>query len=124
MGSFAGWNFAGSFAYSYVNEGLNIVLNLFGGVVVNAARTIAYQIKNAITTLLYNVMLAIQPQATQLYAKGEFNSFFKMLFVGARVVVFFYLSIAFPVYFYIRRYSIYWLTTVPEHTIAFCTDYI
>ena len=36
---------------------------------------------------------------TQLYAKGEFNSFFKMLFVGARVVVFFYLSIAFPVYF-------------------------
>ncbi len=45
MGSFAGWNFAGSFAYSYVNEGLNIVLNLFGGVVVNAARTIAYQIK-------------------------------------------------------------------------------
>lgn len=102
MGSFAGWNFAGSFAYSYVNEGLNIVLNLFGGVVVNAARTIAYQIKNAITTLLYNVMLAIQPQATQLYAKGEFNSFFKMLFVGARVVVFFYLSIAFPVYFYIE----------------------
>lgn len=119
MGSFAGWNLAGSFAYSYVNEGLNIVLNLFGGVVVNAARTIAYQIKNAITTLLYNVMLAIQPQATQLYAKGEFNSFFKMLFVGARVVVFFYLSIAFPVYFYIEDILSIWLTTVPEHTIAF-----
>ena len=90
----------------------------------NAARTIAYQIKNAITTLLYNVMLAIQPQATQLYAKGEFNSFFKMLFVGARVVVFFYLSIAFPVYFYIEDILSIWLTTVPEHTIAFCTDYI
>ena len=57
MGSFAGWNFAGSFAYSFVNEGLNIVLNLFGGVVVNAARTIAYQIKNAITKVCQNAPL-------------------------------------------------------------------
>ncbi len=65
-------------------------------------------------------MLAIQPQATQLYAKGEFNSFFKMLFVGAQSGCFlFYLSIAFPVYFYIEDILSIWLTTVPEHTIAF-----
>lgn len=70
MGVFAGWNFAGNLAFALVNEGLNILLNLFGGVIANAARSIAYQVKNAITTMLSNIMIAIDPQATQLYARA------------------------------------------------------
>ena len=38
MGSFAGWNMCGNVAYILFTQGLNILLNMFFGPVVNAAR--------------------------------------------------------------------------------------
>lgn len=119
MATFAGWNFAGNLAFAMVNEGLNILLNIFGGVVANAARSIAYQIKNAISTLLSNAILAVEPQATQLYAKGDYNSFLKILFTISKVIAFFYLLIGFPLFFYTKEFLCIWLNDVPQYTIEF-----
>lgn len=119
MGTFAGWNFAGNFAFALVNEGLNILLNLFGGVVANAARTIAYQIKNAITTILSNVILAIEPQATQLYAQERQKKFYNLLFTASKVIAFFYLLIAFPLYFYTQDILQIWLGEIPQYATDF-----
>lgn len=119
MGTFAGWNFAGNFVFALVNEGLNILLNLFGGVVANAARSISYQVKNAITTILSNVVIAIEPQATQLYAQKELDKFYKVLFTGSKVIVFSYLFIALPLFFYTEEIFGLWLGNIPEYTIKF-----
>lgn len=119
MGYFAGWNFAGNLIFSLVNEGLNILLNIFGGVVANAARGIAYQVKNAITTLLNNVMIAVQPQATMLYAQGESAKFFTLLFSASKFLLFLYLCIAFPLYVYTEEILAIWLVQVPEYSVSF-----
>lgn len=119
MGVFAGWNFAGNLAFALVNEGLNILLNLFGGVIANAARSIAYQVKNAITTMLSNIMIAIDPQATQLYAQGEKQKFYSLLFTASKIIVFFYLMMAFPLYFYIHEILQIWLGTIPQYAPEF-----
>lgn len=120
MATFAGWNFAGNLAFAMVNEGLNILLNIFGGVVANAARSIAYQIKNAITMLLNNAVLAIEPQATKSYAKGEKNTFLKILFTISKVIAYLYLLIGFPLYFYTENILQIWLNNnIPEGSIIF-----
>lgn len=119
MGTFAGWNFAGNLAFALVNEGLNILLNLFGGVVANAARSIAYQLKGAISMILSNIMLAIDPQATQLYAQGETKKFYHLLFTASKIVAFMYLIIAFPLYFYVEEVLRIWLDDTPQYASLF-----
>lgn len=119
MATFAGWNFAGNLAFAIVNEGLNILLNIFGGVIANAARSFAYQIKNAISTILSNAILAVEPQATQLYAKGDYNSFLKVLFTISKVIAFFYLLIGLPLFLYTKEFLHIWLNSVPQYTIDF-----
>lgn len=119
MGTFAGWNFAGNLAFALVNEGLNILLNLFGGVIANAARSIAYQVKNAITAMLSNIMIAVAPQATQLYAQGEKQKFYSLLFTASKIIVFFYLMMAFPLYFYTHEILQIWLGTIPKYAPDF-----
>lgn len=119
MGTFAGWNFAGNLAFALVNEGLNILLNLFGGVIANAARSIAYQLKGAISLILSNIMLAIDPQATQLYAQGETKKFYYLLFTASKIVAFMYLVIAFPLYFYVEEVLRIWLDDTPQYASLF-----
>ena len=69
--SFAGWNFFGNTMFSMVNEGINMMLNIYGGVIANAARGIAYQIKTAVGQLSGNVLIASQPSIIQQSASKE-----------------------------------------------------
>lgn len=71
MSSFAAWNFLGNFAYSVSQEGVNILLNMFGGTSVNAARGIVYQVRNALSTILMNIVVAVDPQGITLYSEGK-----------------------------------------------------
>ena len=52
LATFAGWDFAGNTAWALINEGVNMILNIFGGVAINAARGVAYQVKNAVIQLV------------------------------------------------------------------------
>lgn len=53
------------------NQGVNMVINLFWGTVVNAARGVAGQIQVAISSLCSNLVIAIRPQLVQSYADGN-----------------------------------------------------
>lgn len=66
MTGFAGWNFLGTNTFMLVQSGMNMVLNVFGGPIVNAARGIAYQINNVVTQFITNVVIVINPYCTKL----------------------------------------------------------
>lgn len=119
MGLIAGWNFLGNFMFSVVNEGLNILLNLFGGIVANAARSISYQLKAGITTLLANVIIAVEPQATHLYAQGDKIRFYNLLFATAKIITFLYIGLGLPLFFFANDVLLIWLDEVPKYTVAF-----
>ena len=71
MLSYSGWNFIGSLAYLGKSQGVNILLNIFFGPIINAARGIAYQIDGAILNFTQNFTIALNPQIIKSYASGE-----------------------------------------------------
>ncbi len=61
MLSFAGYGFIGSFAFVAKNQCLNFILNIFGGPVLNAARSISFQVYTAVYNFVSNFQTAFSP---------------------------------------------------------------
>lgn len=73
IGSFSGWNLFGGVSSMTANQGLNIILNMFFGVVLNAAYGISMQIRGAVSVILDNLLKAANPQIVKNYSLGEFD---------------------------------------------------
>lgn len=116
---FAGWSMIGNVVYSFVNEGTNLLLNVFGGVLANTARGIALQVKNAIQQVLSNTFVSVRPQAIQLYARGEYSSFFNIIFTYSKIIYYLALLIVVPIYYYIDNILSLWLGQVPDYSVIF-----
>lgn len=119
MASFASWNFLGNLSYSISHEGINFLLNMFGGTVVNAARGIVYQVKNALSTILNNIVVAVNPQGIALYSEGNKDDFYRLLDIFTRIVSFIYLLMAFPLFFYTSSIVEFWLGMLPNYVDIF-----
>ena len=85
MAGFAGWNLIGSSAGVLKDQGVNIVINLFCGTTVNAARGIAVQVNNATQSFVRNFMTALNPQITKSYASSDSEYLMKLLYKGSRL---------------------------------------
>lgn len=119
MASFAGWNFLANAGYTLCNEGINMLLNVFGGPTVNAARGITYQVRSALEQFLNNVNKATDPHAIKLYAKGEMEGYYRMMFLISKVLFFVYMCMAIPIFFYTEEILQLWLGQIPEYTPIF-----
>ena len=73
MSAFAGWNFIGTTSGLLKDQGVNILLNIFIGPVVNAARGISLSVNSAVCSFAKNFMIALNPQITKSYASGDRN---------------------------------------------------
>lgn len=119
MFGFVGWNFIGASSYVLREQGGNIILNLFFGPSVNAARAIAVKVNSVVTGFVSNFMMALNPQITKSYANGEKKYMFSLIFQGARLSYYIILLIGLPVLFNTHYILVIWLKLVPEHTVLF-----
>ena len=119
MFGFAGWNFIGAASSVLRDQGGNIVINLFCGPAVNAARGIAYQINTAINGFVSNFMMALNPQITKSYASGDKGYMMTLIFQGARLSFYILLLLSLPVIINVHYILTLWLKIVPEHTTQF-----
>ena len=119
IGGFAGWNFIGSSSAIMRDHGGNIVLNLFCGPAVNAARGIATQVSSAVQSFANNFMTALNPQITKSYATGNQDYMMTLIFKGARFSFYLLLLLSIPVLANTRYVLALWLNVVPEHTVLF-----
>lgn len=119
MFGFAGWNFIGASSAVLRDQGGNIIINLFGGPAVNAARGIAMQVNHAIVGFSNNFMTALNPQITKSYATGEHDYMMKLIFRGARFSFYLLLFLSLPVIVSARYILSLWLGIVPEHSVLF-----
>ncbi len=85
MLSFSGWNLLGTFAMLLKGQGLNMLLNVFFGTVVNAARGVAYQVNAALTGFSNNVATSFQPQIVSSWAAGNRNRVESLFFAESRI---------------------------------------
>lgn len=119
MFGFAGWNFIGSCSAILRDQGGNIVINLFCGPAVNAARGIAYQVNSAINGFVSNFMVALNPQITKSYASGNREYMMTLIFQGARLSFYMLLLLSLPVLVNTHYILVIWLKIVPDHAVLF-----
>lgn len=119
MSSFAGWNFIGCTAGFLKDQGVNVLLNLFIGPVVNAARGIAGMVNNMLASFSANFMAALNPQITKSYAIGDYDYMFSLVERGSRFSYYILLIFALPVLFETEFVLTLWLNVYPEHTVNF-----
>ncbi len=120
MLGFSGWGLLGTFACVAREQGLNIVLNLFFGPVVNAARGIAYQVSSALQGFVTNISVAAKPQMVSSYASGNSERTIRLMLSMSKLGFFFMLLMAIPLCIEINFVLHVWLgEIVPEHTASF-----
>lgn len=119
MFGFAGWTFIGTIAAILRDYGGNIIINLFAGPAVNAARGIAGQVNGAVAGFTDNFQTALKPQITKNYATGNFDYMFSLIFQGARLSFYILFILALPILCSTHYVLQLWLGEVPAHTVLF-----
>ena len=119
MFSFAGWNFLGACSFQLMTLGVNLLSNIYFGVIVNAARGIATQVEHAVTIFANNFTTAINPQITKSYASNQKGYMFSLMFSGAKLSFFLLLYLAIPLLFETGLILELWLKHTPDVTISF-----
>lgn len=119
MSGFAAWNLFGSVAWMLRDQGLNIVLNLFFGPVINAARGVAAQVSSAVMNFISNFQVALNPQITKNYANGNIDEMEKLTYLGIKFSYIILFFLAFPLSLNINYVLHLWLVEVPNYTALF-----
>lgn len=119
MTSFAGWNMFGGLSSISFNQGISMLLNVFFGPVVNAARAVATQVQAAIQMFITNFQMALNPQIVKTYAKGEFEAMHTLMYRSSRFSFFLMYLISLPVLLEAPLILQLWLKTVPDNTVIF-----
>ena len=116
---FAGWNFLGCTGLNITHQGVNYILNLTGGVVVNAARSITYQVMSGANTLVGNTNMAFKPQTNAAVAQKDKQAFHKLLAYNGKTAFVCYLLVVVPILVFAKPLVQLWLGQVPEYVIPF-----
>lgn len=118
--SFSGWSLFGSVANVGAQQGLNILLNIFFGVAINAAMGIANQVSSAVFGFVSNFQTAFNPQIVKSYAMNDRTYFMNLIFQSSKFSYYLLLLLSIPLLISTDFILEVWLTNVPEYTASFC----
>lgn len=116
---FIGWNTYISVVDIVNQQGVNMLLNIFYGPIVNAARGISFQIYNAVQNFSQNIYTAIRPQVTKAYSCNDMDYFVDLFYKGAKYSYYFMLIISVPIIVNIEYILSIWMGKVPDYTDSF-----
>lgn len=117
--TFSSWNLLGGAALMLKNQGVNVLLNIFGGVMINASRGIAGQVNIAINQFYSNFRIAIAPPLVKAYAAGKYDDAIDLMYNSARYTFYLLLFISLPVLYNTGMVLDIWLANVPPHAVNF-----
>lgn len=120
LASFSGWSLFGSLANMGASQGINIILNMFFGVSVNAAMGIANQVNAAVYQFVSSFQTAFNPQIIKSYAAGDRTYFISLIMNTSRYSFLLLFLLALPIYICCPEILSIWLGTVPEYAVEFC----
>ena len=119
MFGFAGWNFFGTGSALLRDQGGSVLINIFYGPTVNAARGIAMQVNSAVAHFVASFTTAVNPQITKSYAAGERDYMMKLVFQSTKFSFFIILLIALPILVSTPYILELWLKQVPDYSVSF-----
>lgn len=109
----------GNIAAVLSSQGLNILLNIFFGPVVNAARAVSVQVQSAIIQFSSNFQMALNPQITKTYAADDYKMMHKLIGRSSKFTFFLLLFLSLPIMIQTDFVLTIWLKTVPDYTVTF-----
>lgn len=117
---FSGWTLLGTFANVLKSNGINILLNVFFGPVVNAARGIAYQVYTAVNSFTRSFQVAFTPQITKSYSQEDYKYVQKLMFSSSKMSLYLILILSIPIFIDTGLVLHVWLgDNVPDYTESF-----
>ena len=119
MLSFAGWDFFGVVAFCVSTQGATIMLNMYFGTAVNAARAIAQTALDKIKSFSNNFTIALNPAISKAYGAGDYVYMEKIMFSGSKMIFFLFFTLALPVFVKTPYLLRLWLGVVPDYTVSF-----
>lgn len=119
MSGFAGWNMIGSSSLILRNQGVDILLNMFFGVTVNAAKGLCNQVQNAVYQFVTNFQTAVNPQLTMSVARRDFQRTHTLIMQGGRFSFYLLSVLAVPLMVATPEVLSLWLVEVPVYTVEF-----
>lgn len=119
MFSFAGWNIIGNLAFTLRTQGSNILLNMFFGPAVNAARGVAHQVDGAVVQFVNNFQTASNPQIVKSYAQEQYDETMHLVSQCSKFSFFLMILLGLPIITQVDYILSAWLTVVPEYTSVF-----
>ena len=120
MLSFSGWDLFGNFAVTGRQQGTNFLINMFFGVVYNAASNVATTIAGMLGGLCQNVLAAFRPRIIKLYSAEKPVQSMDLLFVAAKISTVLIVLVAIPLFFEMDLLMRLWLKNPPEYSVLFC----
>ena len=124
MSSFLSWSLVGSLALTSRNEGVQVLLNIFFGVVLNAAYGIAMQINAAMSILSQGVLGSLSPQIIKSAGQKDFTKMIFLMRTMSKFAIFSVSIFAIPLFFECGTILQLWLGKVPSNTIIFVRLFI
>ena len=119
MFSFAGWNFTGAASAILSSSGVNLLLNVFFGPIVNAARGISNSVNGAVSSFVNSFMTALNPQITKAYAEKDFEYLFKVIYRGTKFSFFLLYILSLPILLNTEVILKLWLVQIPPDAVVF-----
>ena len=119
LGAFIGWNLFGNIAMIGLSQGINILLNIYNGLAINAARAIAVQVQGAVNGFCSNFQVAINPQITKSCACRNYDYLISLVIRSCKISFFVLFLLALPIIIEIDEILIIWLNNVPNYTSNF-----
>ncbi|QTD60215.1 hypothetical protein J4G44_02835 [Acinetobacter towneri] len=117
--SFSGWTLFGSSATVVSQQGLSITLNIFFGVLINAANAVAQQIYTAVYQFVSSFQTAYSPYLMRTYTQQDFEKLKQLIIFFSKFSVFLYLLLAVPLFAYADAILKIWLENVPDYAVSF-----
>jgi O-antigen/teichoic acid export membrane protein len=117
---FGGWTTLGGVSAIAALQGVNMLLNVFHGVVVNAAYGIMMQVSNAVSQFMSSFSAAVNPQITKSYAKNDYDYLYSLIFRSTKFMFLCVFAILVPLILNMNFILRLWLKTVPPFAVFLC----
>lgn len=117
---FSAWSLFGSLSNLLSSQGINLLINIFCGVAMNAAMGIANQVNTVIFSFVSNFQTAFSPQIMKSYSVDGKGNFMKLIFQTSKFSYYLMFILSVPVVLNMQYLLMLWLVNVPDYTVVFC----
>lgn len=117
--NFSGWMLAGTSSDLLVSQGVNILINLYFGPLLNAARAVSMQVRAAVSSFYWNFMMAARPQIVKSYAQGNYEYMYKLVYSTTKLSFLMLFLLTLPIWFHTQFILDLWLKHSPEYSTLF-----